>query len=195
MLHLLPIQLVALATPVILTRTPFDDWSLRSWTFDGLSDQIQHIVAKRSTKPVFKYHSTSQPLDTIHHFNTTAEYKEVIFSGKDFFRAVQNTTAGNYHYSSGGIELLGLHKAPHTPDTLHQMTFDPHEGPGQINYWFGGTNVTAHTHYDTSHNLHVLIHGRKKFLIFPPSAYGQLSLYPCLHQLYRQTQVKCYAYH
>ena len=82
-----------------------------------------------------------------------------------------------------------------TPDTLHQMTFDPHEGPGQINYWFGGTNVTAHTHYDTSHNLHVLIHGRKKFLIFPPSAYGQLSLYPCLHQLYRQTQVKCYAYH
>lgn len=182
-------QLASLATPAILTGTPFDEWSSKSWTFGSLNDQVRHLLVKQSKKPLFKYHATSQPLDEVKQFNSPADYQEVIIRGPEFFKLLQDPSFGDYYYSSGGMELLQLSSTPYSQTTLHQVTFNPHEGLGQVNYWFGGTNVTVHTHYDTSQNLHVLIHGKKKFLIFPPLSYHQLHLYPCLHQLYRQTQV------
>lgn len=93
-----------------------------------------------------------------------------------------------FHYASGGVELLNLPN-PLTETELDELTFRAHKGNGQVNFWIGMGGVTAYMHYDTSHNLHTILTGRKRFLIFPPSAYQQLRLYPCLHQLYRQTQV------
>ena len=147
------------------------------------------MLVKRSNKRLFKYHTTNQPLDTIQQFFSHADYQEVILHGPDFFKLIQDSPKGVHYYSSGGIELLQLQTLPYSEASLQQVTFDPHRGPGQVNYWFGGANVIAHTHYDTSHNLHAVIHGRKTFLIFPPSTYQDLLLYPCLHQLYRQVQV------
>lgn len=71
---------------------------------------------------------------------------------------------------------------------IWDVTFGDFE-PGEVNFWFGGKKVTAYTHYDTSYNLHTIIRGRKRFLLFPPSAYKYLKLYPSLHTFYRQVQV------
>ena len=86
-----------------------------------------------------------------------------------------------------------------TEESLKSLTFSDHrhfsedgEGLGQVNYWLGKENVTAYTHYDTSYNLHMVVYGQKKFIIFPPDAYRRLKLYPCLHQFYRQVQTDIY---
>ncbi|CAI8016412.1 hypothetical protein GBAR_LOCUS10066 [Geodia barretti] len=96
-------------------------------------------------------------------------------------------TKGFFYYSSGDIELLEIDSF-FTKDSLLDVMFGDFE-LGQVNFWFGGRNVTAYTHYDTSHNLHTIIRGRKKFLLFPPSAHKHLKLYPSLHTFYRQVQV------
>jgi hypothetical protein len=128
-----------------------------------------------------------QPLSDIREFDVPATYQNVIISGREFFDSIQNPSGGQYFYSSGGVELLQLPLV--SVEGLANITFPPHKGPGQVNYWFGGSNVTAYNHYDTSHNLHLVIRGKKRFLLYPPSDHNHLHLYPCLHSLYRQTQV------
>ena len=98
---------------------------------------------------------------------------------------LQEPFHGYYYYASGGIELLEL-KDTYTAASLSTLTFPSHDGLGQVNFWFGQKNVTAYTHYDTSHNLHAMIYGKKTFLLFPPSANIELRLHPALHQFYRQ---------
>lgn len=102
---------------------------------------------------------------------------------------LQEGSDGYYYYASGGIELLKLETEIYTEESLKAATFPSHEGFGQVNFWFGEENVTAYTHYDTSHNLHALIYGKKKFLLFPPASHSELGLHPCLHQFYRQVHV------
>eukprot|EP01090_Pellita_catalonica_P010852 TRINITY_DN222_c0_g1_i2.p1 TRINITY_DN222_c0_g1~~TRINITY_DN222_c0_g1_i2.p1 ORF type:complete len:269 (-),score=31.37 TRINITY_DN222_c0_g1_i2:317-1123(-) len=53
--------------------------------------------------------------------------------------------------------------------------------PSKSLVWIGEANVTTHLHHDWSHNFHVQIKGRKQFLLFPPSQWRYLYLYPFLH--------------
>lgn len=55
--------------------------------------------------------------------------------------------------------------------------------------WMGHAGVTAHTHYDRSHNFFVQIYGTKRFILFPPSQAESLYLYPALHPHYHQSQI------
>ena len=59
----------------------------------------------------------------------------------------------------------------------------------QVNLWLGSNGTTARTHYDTSDNFYVPVHGAKLFQIAPPSALPKAKLYPSLHPHYRQSQV------
>ena len=48
---------------------------------------------------------------------------------------------------------------------------------------------TAHAHYDTSDNLHVMIYGRKRFLLFPPLCVLRcFRLFPSVSAHYRHSQ-------
>ena len=53
----------------------------------------------------------------------------------------------------------------------------------------GGGGVTAHTHYDSLHNLFAQLVGRKTFILSPPKEINKLYLYSSLHPSYRQSQV------
>lgn len=44
-------------------------------------------------------------------------------------------------------------------------------------------------HYDYFQNFYHQIHGRKRFLIFPPELHVELDLYPALHPAHRSAQV------
>ena len=130
-----------------------------------------------------------QPLSSEDLLSEEKDYVEVIYTAKTFFELLQSSFDGFYYYASGGIELLNIGGVG-SQDHLREMTFQSHlkeySKHGQVNFWLGKANVTAYTHYDTSYNFHFVATGRKKFILFPPSAYSRLQLYPCLHQLYRQ---------
>ena len=180
-------QLSDYGVPVVLEHTPFDEWSSTNWTFEFLADQVSSVVSKKSKSNVFRYYAVDKPLSNITDFKQKKTYREKTYTGEQFFQLLTNSSKKRqYYYASGGVELLQF-KRIYTDESLQKLTFGNFE-PGQVNFWFGGENVTAYTHYDTSYNLHSIIRGRKKFILFPPSAYKALKLYPSLHEFYRQVQ-------
>ena len=190
-------QLSVRGTPVVLTNTPFDSWTATHWTPQSLAqaaerrEMASQVLSKRGAKHVFLYHAADQPLSSIDAISSPKSYKEIIYPSEKYFTLLQEPFDGYYYYSSGGIELLHMDSF-FSEESLKTLTFSQHlqsfSSLGQVNYWLGKPNVTAYTHYDTSYNLHAVMYGQKKFIIFPPEAYRDLGLYPCLHQLYRQVQ-------
>ena len=181
-------QLVAHGEPTVLTHTPFDSWRSVNWTpSSSLASEISLVLSRKGTHNVFRYFALDQPLASAEALAEVKPYNEIVYSGDKFFRILQSDFDGFYYYASGGLEQLDLAESVHSEDSLKMLTF-PSQGNalGQVNYWFGKENVTAYTHYDTSYNLHAVIYGRKKFLLFAPVSYRELGLYPCLHEFYRQ---------
>ena len=154
------------------------------------ASEVGRVLSKQGTSPVFKYCASQQPLGEIDITREEVEYKEVVFRAKTFFDLLRDGSSENYYYASGGLEMLNLVNVSDDIDVFNAMTFPAHSeefsGPGQVNFWLGARGVTAYTHYDTSYNLHYVVRGKKRFILFPPAAYSRLSLYPCLHQWYRQ---------
>ncbi|XP_019854219.1 PREDICTED: uncharacterized protein LOC109583352 isoform X2 [Amphimedon queenslandica] len=184
--HHMTEYLATLEYPVVITGpSPFSSHKAMEWSFDGLAKDLHKILScKYSHQPVFTYHAPRQPLNNVPEFSLKEPYQVVGISPMEFFRSIKTSKSDNFFYASGGIELLDL---PLSFEDLSNITFPPHKSPSQVNYWFGGSRVTAYTHYDTSHNLHVVIRGHKRFLLSPPKYHSRL--YPCLHSLYRQLQV------
>lgn len=178
-----------------MIHTPFDSWTVAEWTPESLALAAKRrkiasqVLSKRGSEHVFIYHAVDQPLSTIKAISPEKSYKEIIYPSEKYFSILQKPFDGYYYYSSGGLELLETDVF--TQESLKILTFSEplKQGElGQVNYWLGKANVTAYTHYDTSYNLHMVAYGQKQFIIFPPDAYHELKLYPCLHQFYRQTQ-------
>lgn len=178
--------------PLLLHQTPFETLESSNWTVEFLankSDDIGYVLSKKATFNVFRYFATNKPLSNVKFVTEEKNYAEIIYNAESFFELLRARFDGFYYYASGGIELLNLGELG-PEESLKAMTFSSHLNMyaehGQINFWLGKMNVTAYTHYDTSYNFHQVIEGKKKFLLFPPSAYSRLKLYPCLHQFYRQ---------
>mgnify|MGYP001083955515 FL=1 len=53
----------------------------------------------------------------------------------------------------------------------------------------GVLSSQTHLHYDYSHNFHAVLQGKKHFLLFPPSDWENLYLYPSLHPYSTKGQV------
>ena len=180
----------------MLHSTPFQSWEVANWTVDSLaarSGDIRHVLSKKGKSNVFKYFAVDQPMSGVDFLNIDKDYVEVVFTARTFFDLLRSPFDGFYYYASGGVELLNLGSVASDDESLQTMTFPSHSEayskPGQVNFWLGMANVTAYTHYDTSHNFHMVVDGRKRFILLPPDAYSRLKLHPCLHPLYRQVGV------
>ena len=139
---------------------------------------------------MFKYYAVDKPLSEIQEYKVNKTHGKKKYSGRKFFHLLVNSSSTQktyYYYASGDIELLKIGNI-FSAESLAKVTFG-NFNPAEVNFWFGDKSVTAYTHYDTSHNLHTIVRGRKRFLLFPPSAYKYLKLYPSLHTYYRQVQV------
>jgi hypoxia-inducible factor 1-alpha inhibitor (HIF hydroxylase) len=55
--------------------------------------------------------------------------------------------------------------------------------------WVGMEGVYTPTHYDEAHNFFGQVQGRKKFILFPPSQFPNLYVFPYHHPADRQSQV------
>jgi hypothetical protein len=61
------------------------------------------------------------------------------------------------------------------------------EGSGHV--WVGSFGATTHCHFDWSSNLHALVSGRKRFILFPPADSWALHVYSSLSSRATKSQV------
>eukprot|EP00048_Salpingoeca_helianthica_P018396 m.241855 g.241855 ORF g.241855 m.241855 type:complete len:539 (-) comp24853_c0_seq1:248-1864(-) len=59
----------------------------------------------------------------------------------------------------------------------------------QTRVWVSPANTHTPGHFDLFHNFYVQLHGRKRFLLWPPESSPYLYLHPVLHPCGRATQV------
>ena len=59
----------------------------------------------------------------------------------------------------------------------------------ETHVWVGTAGVSSPLHFDLAHNVYAQLRGRKRFLLFPPSATDALYVYPRLHPSSRQSQL------
>jgi hypothetical protein len=57
-----------------------------------------------------------------------------------------------------------------------------------LNLWAGQAGVVAPCHYDGHHNFYAQLWGKKRFLLWPPSAWPLLRPFPLLHPSHAQCQ-------
>lgn len=116
------------------------------------------------------------------------EYVIQNISTKDFIQATPSLT-GFYLYYFGELESWTWMKKDLQ---VGMLTFKPDGSPydSSTQIFMGHSGVIAQTHHDRSHNFFVQIYGRKRFLLFPPSEWEGLYLYPYLHPHYQQSQVE-----
>jgi len=88
---------------------------------------------------------------------------------EDIFKEVRRILAESNTSSSNRLILL----------SMLQENIESHAV-----IWMGHKGVIAQTHYDQSHNFHTAIVGRKRFLLYPPSYWRYLYLFP--HVRYAQ---------
>jgi hypothetical protein len=91
-----------------------------------------------------------------------------------------------YLYYSGRLSWM----SPQLQRDIEPFDFfmlDPNLSAPMI--WMGHEGVIANTHYDRSHNFFVQVVGTKRWLLYPPSSWTMLYLFPSLHPHYHQTQV------
>lgn len=67
--------------------------------------------------------------------------------------------------------------------------FLPHSPPHQINAWLSAPTVTTPLHYDLMDNFYAQVAGRKRFLLFPPSAHWSARIHSTLHPSSRQSHL------
>lgn len=67
-----------------------------------------------------------------------------------------------------------------------------HEVQGEFKHllWIGSKGVITPFHYDELHNVFLQVEGSKKFLLFPPTAWRQLYLYPKFHVRHRNAMLE-----
>ena len=60
----------------------------------------------------------------------------------------------------------------------------------RVMLWMGSEGASTWLHYDWSHNMHIMLRGEKKFVLFPErDLVTSLYLYPFLHPLATKSSV------
>lgn len=81
-----------------------------------------------------------------------------------------------------------------TPEELvHEYSHDqPDVDRPELNLWASSTNATSTMHYDVDHNVVVQVHGRKHWLLLPPSMLNSpaLALHPEGHPSVRHVHLR-----
>lgn len=113
---------------------------------------------------------------------------------ESFWSAVRGLRGRHWLYFNSHVSALG----PRAVSALRPLgllfpTAPPDVPAGrdsnpEAHVWLGSEGATASTHYDTSENIYVQLHGRKRFLLWEPRWAAAFHLYPALHAGYRHGQ-------
>eukprot|EP01125_Pyxidicula_operculata_P022902 TRINITY_DN966_c0_g1_i3.p1 TRINITY_DN966_c0_g1~~TRINITY_DN966_c0_g1_i3.p1 ORF type:complete len:287 (+),score=32.14 TRINITY_DN966_c0_g1_i3:10-870(+) len=186
-------------SPLILKNTTVNDWKIMSlWTPEYLSNTIDRKInislplegCNGELCKVVALFRDHLPLGNLDYLHFDAPSRKVEMHTKDMWNYIQNPQLNEEYrilYSSGNIELY--------PEIAKDLpNFDwlitDRNKPITIMLWMGSKGATAPSHYDKSHNFFVQINGKKRFILSPPEEHHKFHLYPSLHPMRLQSQIK-----
>ena len=191
---------VAIGVPFVVDVSEHTGgWGCRNWTPASLARDLPAVQAKFQPGPVFWHFDADSEMQMLaDSFNSNRiprapPHREEIVGAREFFEALE-PPAASYAYASGPIEDVVPPRvrrrdlpAPAAGGAGSLVAMSPGNDT-EINVWFTMPNTSAAAHFDTSHNLHLVLHGTKTFTFLPPSAANARRLYPALHPYCRQLQ-------
>lgn len=148
-----------------------DTWNdPSSWTVERLLDTVgDNIVAvMRAPNAIYELH----PKEGGPRYGTEA------MPFREFVDRITNGGDPQWRYYLQRAQL-----ALSLPQLLPRIEMPPYVEPGKvymINFWMGPSDSVSKVHYDVPNNFLVQLHGRKRFLIFPPGETANLYPYSAL---------------
>jgi len=187
----------------------FTKWNAR---YFARSFENQEVKVHYSTDKIIRMHSAVQPLGEVPDVKWKRVWTEGMMRvgrlfGETYVRSKSwfNRMAGYLPFfrdeNQDELELQQKHAlmfmnimegAPkNLRDDVTDVSFltQPWRKVLELNMWSGTDNVTTPLHYDVTHNFYVQVKGRKRFVLFPPSDWRKLYLYPRIHPSTRMSQV------
>lgn len=192
-----PAFLQQAAVPMLLQHTDIDRWPARNWTLDLLESAMPRLLrsVNQNDRPLFLYFNEEKPMIQSRRLFAgqvpKQEFQVLKSVPRAKFWAAMRSGGGAgrpYLYFTGDFnESVGTKLASDVASVSHVIAC---EGSAVLtsNIWVGPPNVTAHTHYDSMHNIYVQLIGRKTFFLNRPEDLTTARLHPRLHPSYRQSQ-------
>jgi hypothetical protein len=114
-------------------------------------------------------------------------YSEVSMRTGDFF-TVHQAEQSRYVYYSGEVERDLPASMLEELRPLEAALIERNPSHASVNLWMGSSPVVSPCHYDAYHNAIAQLSGRKRFVLFPPTASQLLRPFPFLHPSHAQCQ-------
>ena len=161
---------------------------LPHWTPESLvasMPSLRRAYVSRSS-PIFgPYHDVNRPMAKVHNMSALHDYYEDDVRSADFFAA----GSLSHRYYSGEVDRDLPEPMLSALQPLERVLIARGPARASVNLWLGRAPVSAPCHFDGYENAVVQLHGAKRFLLAPPSAWRALRPYPFLHPSHAQCQV------
>lgn len=161
--------------------------SLTSWTPERLSEEVGTVRVHVSERRYVKMHSAAYPFGRLPGLRWTRPWREREMTLRDLLRN-ESFADGEWPYVMLPLANAteGMRKDAQALQSFGRGVHDVLEG----NLWVGTRQgLSTPCHYDAAHNLYLQLSGRKRFVLYPPSAWTRLYLFPRMHPSWRMTQV------
>ena len=203
----------SLNTPVVITSSPvsstwpaFSKWdpSYLSSVIRDYGNKVENI--RVSTTPYMRYHNDLRPATSFQSLPSVSQahepkcYTHGDMSVDEFLESLKDGENGveRWAYYGDSLDFMG----PTLRDDVEPLdwfvvrneSWTPSKSYAhrKTQLWFGRNSTVTPLHYDASPNFHVVVAGAKAVVLFPPSAWSGLGLFPHLHPRAKQGGVELY---
>eukprot|EP00002_Diphylleia_rotans_P036777 TRINITY_DN8156_c0_g1_i1.p1 TRINITY_DN8156_c0_g1~~TRINITY_DN8156_c0_g1_i1.p1 ORF type:complete len:346 (+),score=58.26 TRINITY_DN8156_c0_g1_i1:48-1085(+) len=179
-------ELIKRGLPTIIENSPVKTWAaLKLWTPDYLKSNLRKTLkgVRKSKQNTFVTAAIKSgqlaPPETL---RNNFESLNITFAE---MLDLHEKDPSTFMYWSGSLSDWDQQVRADIRPNKFLMTSDN----SAVGMWVSTAGVVANTHYDRSENFHVMVTGRKKFIIFAPTSHRGLYTYPSIHPHYHQSQV------
>ena len=197
-------------TPVVLTNTFVSKWPAVTMPVHKMSNRAKngfmHSIYTRSKadnvfpywhqKPLGKFpelQGRAQIASAVNVMDTVESdaFFQHAFPGSDCrrYRTGCRPKLSTHAYYSNDLGRDFLSLLPDLP-RLNLLSPTSSLNASAVKLWIGPRGTITPTHNDAFHNVFVQITGSKNFLLFPPSLHRHLHIYPALHPMHQQSQIR-----
>eukprot|EP00051_Salpingoeca_urceolata_P012180 m.151137 g.151137 ORF g.151137 m.151137 type:complete len:483 (-) comp17400_c0_seq5:161-1609(-) len=190
-------QLADAGVPVVLQNSVTTTWAAaRLWKEDYIAERVSVLEqVYTSQRHVFgPYFDPTRPLTPFISATGPPHKTNVTMDTRAFFRrsAEQQLSSDpsrpgqEFVYYSGEIDRFGEWALNDISPFDELIVLQPQRT--SINVWMG-KDVKAHCHFDGYHNFYAQLKGHKRFVLWPPTDWAALHVFPFLHPSHAQAQV------
>lgn len=199
----LPEHIATLDRPVVFEGYHPANWKASNWTLSSIISHLpKNLTGAKQAKrrvgketPFFYFHHAPMDTEPLVEGYRQRAYQRVDLPRDHFFQELELENSEFIRSYATSIDTLSPEcikdALPLTPFMVLPPDYTPSDEARHRRtlLWISPKNSTTPVHFDLFHNFFIQIQGRKKIVVFPPSQWEQLYLYPILHPGGRSAQV------